>query len=308
LTQAIAKSTDSSKDVERVHQLRVNSRRMSAYIDLFTPLFSKKLQQKKIKILNFRALAGKSRDMMLYRVHLSEWQKTITPAETECLMWFMRQSSDLTKRYSKKFLKAVKKKNANDFWPRTLKSMRKSQQRSSLTIDEYLQLHLSRAIHGFTEQLRSFNPSSIEEFHDFRKQLRVFRYTMQVGADLYPDLKPIVAELQRVQDQLGYLNDLAVAAEITQKLAKNIPAEAPKTIHFGAKLLMARAQLEVERASETMPWGELSNELIHLCLSIFKAMGIKDSQSFWLVKQQTDGLEPKKVRKPLPPSEQQTTA
>ena len=72
------------------------------------------------------------------------------------------------------------------------------------------------------EKAHSFDALTTEERHELRIELKKLRYNADFFAALYPKkvVKPYLKVLSKLQDVFGYLNDAAVAARISRKLAK----------------------------------------------------------------------------------------
>lgn len=68
---------------------------------------------------------------------------------------------------------------------------------------------------------KRFDDLGIEERHALRKELKVLRYSIESLAPLYPKRKArrLLKNVSRMQDLLGYANDVAVAEQLLQARA-----------------------------------------------------------------------------------------
>ncbi len=70
------------------------------------------------------------------------------------------------------------------------------------------------------KQGRNFWRMSIEERHQLRIDVKKLRYATDFFSSMYPQkkVKPFTAKLAKLQDALGYLNDVSVAESLVQRL------------------------------------------------------------------------------------------
>ena len=82
---------------------------------------------------------------------------------------------------------------------------------------------------------RVFDSLTIEERHQLRIELKKLRYATDFFSSLYrpKHVTPFIASLQKLQDGLGYLNDVAVADDLVSRF-ETLACEAPDIRHAGA--------------------------------------------------------------------------
>lgn len=65
-----------------------------------------------------------------------------------------------------------------------------------------------------------------EELHQFRLDIKRFRYTLELFVPIYgPEIEPLLERLRRLQSLLGDMNDCVATAEHLRKLRSGLPAE-----------------------------------------------------------------------------------
>ncbi len=100
---------------------------------------------------------------------------------------------------------------------------------------------LISATHGKVRKKgRHFAKLSAADRHRLRIKCKKLRYTVDFFSSLYPPktVEPFTATLSKLQDDLGYLNDVSVAAELIERLAKSTRGEdAQSCRHAGGIVL-----------------------------------------------------------------------
>jgi triphosphatase len=111
---------------------------------------------------------------------------------------------------------------------------------------------LERRLKRVRRAARGFAKASHEARHDLRIQAKTLRYAVQAFAGLYPDraVRRFAQPLKTLQDDLGALNDAAVAARLTAELPLDVEtafaageiagiraAEAPRRLARAGKAL-----------------------------------------------------------------------
>ena len=74
---------------------------------------------------------------------------------------------------------------------------------------------------------RRFKTLTVPERHQLRIRVKKLRYSVDFFSSLYPlkRVKPYAARLSKLQDSLGYLNDVAVAENLVSRLAAQLNEE-----------------------------------------------------------------------------------
>ncbi len=101
---------------------------------------------------------------------------------------------------------------------------------------------------------KRFAEMTIEEKHQLRIDVKRLRYAIDFFSSLYPakSVKAFIVHLQKLQDGLGYMNDLAVAEELIGKLIATADAKSEAAIrHAGALVLGWHTHANIE-ASRTL--------------------------------------------------------
>ncbi|MEM6462246.1 MAG: CHAD domain-containing protein [Pseudomonadota bacterium] len=93
------------------------------------------------------------------------------------------------------------------------------------TVMSVARRELERTWQHVLKKGRGFADHAIEERHEMRKMLKTMRYASEYFLQLYPGEKTeaFTADLKRLQNAFGYLNDLAMAEALQQKITVKKP-------------------------------------------------------------------------------------
>ena len=207
----------SDEDIEHVHRLRISTRRTIAAIDVFREFLPAKRRQKIVEQLTeIRNAAGAARDLDVLiesqtkssknrqRKLVKQLRKDRKKAQSPIVMAY--QQSRRNKSFWKdcqKLLKALDRINSDD------------QPCFSKWANQKLAIYVSR----FFSQ-RPTNMSDLRQLHRFRIEAKKFRYVLNVLEPALPSkaLKKVKPQFRLLQDELGKINDHAVAISRIRKL------------------------------------------------------------------------------------------
>lgn len=216
-----------SEDPEGPHQLRVGLRRLRSAFKTFRPLANDaETQRLSAEARRIAAIAGDLRDL---DVLISD---IVAPAQETCpqpdVMNALRQVLEEHRQDMRsKACAALRDPKINAF---VLDLGAYTEMRGWLRPDDIGQrAMLTQPIAAFADQAldacwdrvtraaENLEQLSIEERYDVRKALKKLRYAVEFFAALYKpkNLKPFLKQLKKLQDLFGYLNDVAMAATLT---------------------------------------------------------------------------------------------
>jgi CHAD domain-containing protein len=237
---------DSQSSVEDVHLLRVWTRRTVAAIRFFGDFLPRKLVRRAIKRLNrIRKTVNAARDCDVQIIRLKKliernrgnrrrmtgsasrstsstdlmdsnrkWLKSILRERKIC----QSQINDLYRRYARKNSLATVGLHLLESCCDVAQQPR---QHFEISFEPWARCEL----HSFVDHFAKAFPSrrvGLKKLHQFRISAKQLRYTLELVACAIPlaMIEPVYQELERIQNELGRLNDLANAAERLKLNAK----------------------------------------------------------------------------------------
>ena len=228
---------------ERIHQLRVATRRASAAIDFYEDFVTRKSANKTARCLKrIRSTAGKVRDcdLLLARfsgeedqVKAASFIKRVQASRATAFGDFRRlhrqlDGSNRLKRCARRLL---------------AKTKRKAERRPHLAVPKFkdwaperLRVFVSDFFQAANPDLRDFT-----QLHQFRIRSKALRYAMELVASTFPpsfsaELYPVIEQLQSL---LGDIND---EANFIRSIGRRLTNQAKLSDIDGLKHRMAQEQ------------------------------------------------------------------
>lgn len=255
-------------DPEYVHQLRVQTRRSLAAIEMYRPVLPRH-ERKQLQgfLARVRKVSGEARDLDVLR---QRYARTNDPDESisECREGIhlqfdehRRKAQDPIKRLHQKLVVSGRLKRCRKG---LLQSVSKSKRSSRTTFDPWARDRFRKSVKQFVASIPKPG-ASWKTWHRFRIRCKQFRYTMELVSPLYDHSfrTGLYLCVSDVQDQLGKLVDHASVARQLATLADgNESTEAKMLIEKmvqGEQQQFAMALLEFQRwwlnhaESELMP-------------------------------------------------------
>jgi CHAD domain-containing protein len=208
----------SDEDTEHVHRLRVSTRRTTAALDVFREFLSaNRLQIVGQQLTRIRTAAATARDLDVlidsqskstrrHRKLVSQLKKDRKHAQHPILDAYKRCEHKNSFRKDCRALIRTLDRIHCDSQPSFAKWTRQK-----------LAIHVSRF---FSQQPSDM--SDLRQLHRFRIEAKKFRYVLSVLEPALPSkaLKKLRPEIRRLQDELGEINDHAVALSRIRELKK----------------------------------------------------------------------------------------
>jgi CHAD domain-containing protein len=218
------------EDLERVHQLRVATRRAIAAIKLYRdwlPKAKRRWFTKRLKAI--RQAAGNARDLDVLLKHLQKEHGGEHP-EVEQLLTHVRAA---TQPEIVAIADRCHADNRFQFKSYKLLGRIKPFDEVAAAADASFLTWAGSRLHAVAEKFFDAEPvgdADWSAFHEFRIVGKKLRYTMELvapafGSNLREKQYPIV---QKLQEKLGNINDFVVACEILQKLREKSSDSATK--------------------------------------------------------------------------------
>jgi CHAD domain-containing protein len=218
-------------DAERIHQLRVATRRAAAALDLYGEFLPRKRTKRMRKLLTkIRKTAGEIRDCDILLLRFaSERPPDHAPAFVKRIRSMRRRAEGKLEQLHKKRVASRRlKRKIAALTRRTLRKASHHSDRSSRSFSEWAPNRLRIFVSDFFEAAAP-NLDQFGELHRFRIRTKALRYAMEFVAPAFPselttELMPVV---ERVQTLLGAINDeFTFLTNVGKRLTrKNSPAD-----------------------------------------------------------------------------------
>jgi CHAD domain-containing protein len=214
-----ARGAVDSLDAEHLHQLRVGLRRYRSALRLFRELLRKKPR---------RRLARRSREAMEPLGVVRDWDV--------CIEWLQaaRAPQDLLRRARAR--REIVRESLESVDLSQLEPPASAWKKNSGSLEQLRQRVLPKARRQVTKRLRGIDWNAAEERHRLRIEVKRLRYaTDSLGGRTHT--------LERLQDRLGELNDLAVARGLLAHLRP--PASLLRKLGADERRLLAALRRQV---------------------------------------------------------------
>jgi CHAD domain-containing protein len=248
------------ENVEYVHQLRVWARRTMAALDLYRPLLPKKQAKwlrKRIK--QIREAAGNARDYdVLIQRYQAEFEATPSPRLLELLHRRRAESQEPIRLVCRRLKRGKKLRRRTEALLHSL-GRTDSRKPAKYRFADWAHRPLQRLVDRF-ERTAPADPTDLAALHRFRIRGKQLRYGIELLAPAYPSTlkKAVYPELRRLQEQLGDVNDRAVAV---RRLDQWISSEADPESRRRLTVLLQQEQEQRDAAIEEFGRRLSSGEL-----------------------------------------------
>jgi len=247
-----------AEDIERIHDMRVATRRTRSALALFESCFPGKSAKKWNKQMRrvTRAL-GTARDADVQMDFLKEFLESLTEtrhrAGVRRLLLRLQQRRDKAQGGVLKAMDGLELSGVLAGMGRTLRQARVHLRMRH--VDEHSPYVYQQAYLAMATRLENMlgyeiyvnQPERIEELHAMRIAAKRLRYTMEIFAPLYDDkLKEILKKVRKVQTLLGDIHDCDVWV---QYLPQFLEEEKARTMEY---------------YGHTRPFSRLASGLLHL--------------------------------------------
>ena len=251
-------SKHATENVEYVHQLRVWARRTMAALDLYGPLLPKKRAKwirKRIK--QVREAAGNARDDDVF---IQRYQTELDAKLLERLRRRRVESQEPIRMVCRRLKRGKKLKRRAES---LIDSLRRSAGRTSANdrFADWAERPLHRLIRRF-ERAAPADPTDLSALHRFRIRGKQLRYGIELLAPAYPSAlkKEVYPELRRLQEQLGEVNDRAVAVRrLEQWIAGESDPECRRRLTDLLQMEQEQRDAAMEEFGRRLSSGELQS-------------------------------------------------
>jgi CHAD domain-containing protein len=218
------------EDIEELHDMRVATRRMRAAFEVFEEAFDRKALKVHLKGLRATGRAlGRVRDLDVFMEKAQQYLDSIPQEQRSGLdpllsLWDNERQEDRSKMlayldsqdyadFKRKFLKFVTTPGAG---AKDIPENSPKQVKLIVPILVYTRL---AAVRSYGPLLES---ATIDQLHALRIDFKKLRYTLEYFSEvLGKENKRLIAEIKKLQDHLGDLNDSDVACSILRDFLDN---------------------------------------------------------------------------------------
>ena len=218
------------RDVEGVHQMRVGLRRLRSALSMFKTLIPKS-QRTWLQTGSKEAASylGPARDWDVFLDDLLAPVLRANPDEPELQALRTRAEAKRASAY-RSARKRLAERSYNHFLPRfgqwlerqgwQRERTKKQAKLGATSIANFAALLLDERRNAALTLGQGFADLPTAERHQLRIALKKLRYAVEFFAPLFEqkDVKPFVGSLKALQDDLGHLNDVAVAEELLDSI------------------------------------------------------------------------------------------
>lgn len=217
--------TRDGSDIEKLHDMRVATRRMRSAMRVFRPYYQKKAIRPFVKGLRQTGRAlGSVRDLDVFMENAAAYLQTLPPEDQTSLDPLLSSWEVQREAARAKMITHLDSKNYDRFvsgfgdFLTTEGSGAVLHDPSKPTADRVFQIipvliyHHLEVVLAYENVLQG---ASLETHHALRIDMKRFRYILEFFQEVLGDeVKPVIADAVAVQDHLGALNDADVACQI----------------------------------------------------------------------------------------------
>jgi CHAD domain-containing protein len=209
-------------DLEELHDMRVATRRLRATLRVFAPYYTKRTVRDHVKRLKQAArLLGAVRDLDVALLKAQSYLASLPPGrehDLDPLLEAWRGRRDQARQQMLRYMDGAKYVDLKESFGRfVMEEGRGAKRLQDMPPEPVTVKHvLPILIYAQWGNMRAFEPvldgASVETLHALRIACKRLRYTLEFFRELLgPQAKDVIAEVVRLQDHLGDLNDADVA-------------------------------------------------------------------------------------------------
>jgi CHAD domain-containing protein len=231
-------------DPEFLRALRVAIRRTRSALSLVKRVLPDSVSDRFSRMFRrLGNLTGPTRDLDIYLLSFEDYLKRLPPFLRPGLEEFFSTLSRKRQVEQRKMARMLRaKKNEVNFgaWQRAFKrNHRPPADLAELPVRELASRIILKRYKRVMRDGRVLDTATPDtEVHRLRIQGKKLRYAMEIFGSLYPkqELKILIRQLKKLQDILGYFNDLSVQQEMLRQSLKNLAAESQRNSDQAAAL------------------------------------------------------------------------
>ncbi|MFL5328073.1 MAG: CHAD domain-containing protein [Gemmataceae bacterium] len=238
---------DEPRDPERIHRVRVATRRAGAALRVFDDLLARKPSEQLNKLLSkLRRAAGDARDEDVFAERLREWAKTRGDDERPGLDWLA--GAEAAKRSATR-LGICETDRLRSRWRTLIKELRPRANTTGETLADRAAEQIPRRLTTF-HSAASANINRPELLHRLRIAGKRLRYALELLGPGIPAADQIGLSVQMAQDILGQAHDArTIADRLADQLALVDHASTADQIRFRPGIIAWKNHFESEAAA-----------------------------------------------------------
>jgi CHAD domain-containing protein len=222
------------KEIEKLHEMRVATRRMRAAFQVFGQAYTKKKTKPLRAGLKETGQAlGAVRDLDVFIENLQQYQQTLPEGNQESFQPTLEVWAKKRRKAQKQLVAYLNSKKYTQF-KQELKKFVESEGQGVKTLPEeaptpYQLRHLAASlIYEAYEQVRAYETilenAPVETLHQLRISFKRFRYLLEFLQEvLGREAQLVIKEVKTMQDHLGKLQDAEVANELLKDFLEDQP-------------------------------------------------------------------------------------
>lgn len=230
------------KDIEKVHEMRVATRRMRAAFQIFGPAYKKKgIKPLRAGLKETGQALGLARDLDVFVENLQQYQQTLPEGEQGSFQASLELWAKKRRKAQKQMVAYLDSKGYSQF-KQALKKFVETEKQGIKALPEetsapYQLRHLAASlIYEAYEQVRAYETvlegAPVETLHRLRISFKRFRYLLEFLQEvLGEEAQRVIKEVKTMQDHLGKLQDAEVANTMLKDFVGEVEngsqAEAP---------------------------------------------------------------------------------
>jgi CHAD domain-containing protein len=245
--EAWKEALDEPRDPDRIHRVRVATRRAGAALRVFDDLVSRNSTKQLNKLLRkLRRAAGDARDEDVFAQRLREWAKTRGHDEQPGLDWLA--GAEAGKR-SVTRLAICETDRLRDGWLKLMKQIRPRPKTSGETLADRAAEQIPRRLTTF-HSAASADIDRPELLHRLRIAGKRLRYSLELLGPGLPAADQMSLSVQTAQDILGEAHDArTIADRLADQLAQVDQASTADQIRFRPGIIAWKNHFESEAAA-----------------------------------------------------------
>src|SRR5436190_6355074 len=212
------------EDAERLHAMRVASRRLRAALSLFFDVLPPKLAPLRKELRWIGGFLGAVRDLDVQLDQLERWRSTLAPEDARALGGLVQVLAAQRAEARARMLDALDSPRYESFvdrFTRILRSLPETWAAGQVPARDVAPVLIEARMQALREAAEELGPDSeAGEYHRLRIKAKQLRYALEFFGDLYPvAAKAATRRLVGLQDLLGRHQDADIAIARLRALA-----------------------------------------------------------------------------------------
>lgn len=260
-------------DIEGVHKMRVATRRLRNILEMFVRYIdteSYRVVQKRLRQTAKRL--GEVRDLDVFRSYVAQYVETELSGDSESLLPMF---AAIDTRYDKA-RKRLEKWIGSDKYDAFVGSFESMLNKSHAQLDEQMHTYavnqmVPRLVYTYIEYVwlhRNFiADADPEQLHAIRLDFKRVRYTLEFFSEvLGPEAAAVIKACKVMQDHLGEINDMYVAAALLREISSELAKPDREAVKAFRKYCVQRAKSLEEDVP--MMWETFDNKQTRQALGL----------------------------------------